>query len=186
MVRQEQLFRSMELSPTTHRLLRPVVPPHPNLDIAPIIRLNLLRKRHVWGCIVVRWSHHHAIPSSEKPIIGDPVLSFSIVDMSELSLSTSLPVVINMQWGSFSSSHLPLTEFDASLDAESSNPKPEGCPSVQMEKQIHQLGSRSGGSSISRHHVGGGGGQWKPALQSIAEVGTCKHTHGHLTLSLSG
>ncbi|GMP27611.1 hypothetical protein CsSME_00003516 [Camellia sinensis var. sinensis] len=31
-------------------------------------------------------------------------------------------VVINMQWGSFSSSHLPLTEFDASLDAESSNP----------------------------------------------------------------
>ncbi|KAL7255927.1 hypothetical protein ACSBR1_009958 [Camellia fascicularis] len=31
-------------------------------------------------------------------------------------------VVINMQWGSFSSSHLPLTEFDSSLDAESSNP----------------------------------------------------------------
>ncbi|THG14809.1 uncharacterized protein LOC114271693 isoform X1 [Camellia sinensis] len=57
------------------------------------------------------------------------------------------------------------------------NPKPESCPSVQMEQQIHQLGSSSGGSSISgrgvgRHHVGGGGGQWKPALQSIAEVGT--------------
>ncbi|GMP98357.1 hypothetical protein CsSME_00046282 [Camellia sinensis var. sinensis] len=66
------------------------------------------------------------------------------------------------------------------------NPKPESCPSVQMEKQIHQLGSSSGGSSISRYHVGVGGGQWKPALQSIAEVGTCKHTHCHLTLSLSG
>ncbi|KAL7190879.1 hypothetical protein ACSBR2_023034 [Camellia fascicularis] len=58
------------------------------------------------------------------------------------------------------------------------NPKPESCPSVQMEQQIHQrLGSSSGGSSISsrgvgRHYVVGGGGQWKPALQSIAEVGT--------------
>lgn len=58
------------------------------------------------------------------------------------------------------------------------NPKPESCPSVQMEQQIHQrLGSSSVGSSISsrgvgRHYVGGGGGQWKPALQSIAEVGT--------------
>ncbi|KAK2981249.1 hypothetical protein RJ640_030638 [Escallonia rubra] len=31
-------------------------------------------------------------------------------------------VIINMQWGSFRSSHLPVTEFDSSLDAESSNP----------------------------------------------------------------
>ncbi|CAK9150591.1 unnamed protein product [Ilex paraguariensis] len=31
-------------------------------------------------------------------------------------------MVINMQWGRFCSSHLPITEFDASLDAESSNP----------------------------------------------------------------
>ncbi|XP_022872711.1 probable hexokinase-like 2 protein [Olea europaea var. sylvestris] len=31
-------------------------------------------------------------------------------------------MIINMQWGNFSSSHLPFTEFDASLDAESSNP----------------------------------------------------------------
>ncbi|KAA8546632.1 hypothetical protein F0562_002629 [Nyssa sinensis] len=31
-------------------------------------------------------------------------------------------MVIDMQWGSFTSSHLPITEFDASLDAESSNP----------------------------------------------------------------
>ncbi|KAI8534664.1 hypothetical protein RHMOL_Rhmol10G0107700 [Rhododendron molle] len=31
-------------------------------------------------------------------------------------------LVINMQWGGFTSSHLPISEFDASLDAESSNP----------------------------------------------------------------
>ncbi|KAF7129912.1 hypothetical protein RHSIM_Rhsim10G0085000 [Rhododendron simsii] len=31
-------------------------------------------------------------------------------------------LVINMQWGGFTSSHLPVSEFDASLDAESSNP----------------------------------------------------------------
>ncbi|KAK3030427.1 hypothetical protein RJ639_039184 [Escallonia herrerae] len=31
-------------------------------------------------------------------------------------------VIINVQWGSFRSSHLPVTEFDSSLDAESSNP----------------------------------------------------------------
>lgn len=29
---------------------------------------------------------------------------------------------INMQWGNFSSSHLPLTEYDTSLDAESMDP----------------------------------------------------------------
>lgn len=31
-------------------------------------------------------------------------------------------IVINIQWGNFRSSHLPITEFDASLDAESSYP----------------------------------------------------------------
>ncbi|KAL2522621.1 putative hexokinase-like 2 protein [Forsythia ovata] len=31
-------------------------------------------------------------------------------------------MIVNMQWGNFSSSHLPFTEFDASLDDESSNP----------------------------------------------------------------
>lgn len=30
--------------------------------------------------------------------------------------------VINMEWGNFRSSHLPLTEFDQALDAESLNP----------------------------------------------------------------
>ncbi|XP_057971091.1 probable hexokinase-like 2 protein [Malania oleifera] len=31
-------------------------------------------------------------------------------------------MVLNMEWANFSSSHLPVTEFDISLDAESSNP----------------------------------------------------------------
>lgn len=31
-------------------------------------------------------------------------------------------MVINMEWGNFRSSHLPLTEYDSSLDAESLNP----------------------------------------------------------------
>ncbi|KAL6961246.1 hexokinase A [Sarracenia purpurea var. burkii] len=31
-------------------------------------------------------------------------------------------LVISMEWGSFVSPHLPITDFDASLDAESSNP----------------------------------------------------------------
>ena len=30
--------------------------------------------------------------------------------------------VINMDWGNFNSRHLPITEFDKCLDAESSNP----------------------------------------------------------------
>ncbi|KAL7101579.1 hypothetical protein ACP275_08G063100 [Erythranthe tilingii] len=36
--------------------------------------------------------------------------------------SKSDETVINMQWGNFSSSHLPLTEYDTSLDAESIDP----------------------------------------------------------------
>ncbi|MFS7950386.1 putative hexokinase [Helianthus anomalus] len=31
-------------------------------------------------------------------------------------------MVINMEWGNFRSSHLPLTEYDNTLDAESLNP----------------------------------------------------------------
>lgn len=52
----------------------------------------------------------------------------------------------------------------------------ENCTPVKMESQVYRLGSSSGsgrGIGIGRHHqVGGGGGQWKPALQSISEVGT--------------
>ena len=40
------------------------------------------------------------------------------------SSSEAAETAINMQWGNFFSSHLPLTEYDASLDAESTDP---GC-----------------------------------------------------------
>ncbi|PNY13102.1 putative hexokinase-like 2 protein [Trifolium pratense] len=36
--------------------------------------------------------------------------------------SNSNELIISMEWGNFRSSHLPLTPFDTSLDAESSNP----------------------------------------------------------------
>ncbi|KAK9285527.1 hypothetical protein L1049_024722 [Liquidambar formosana] len=55
------------------------------------------------------------------------------------------------------------------------NPKSENCGSVKVEQEICRLGSSVGSSSSSRgvgRLHGGGGGQWKPALQSIAEVGT--------------
>ncbi|KAB1214920.1 hypothetical protein CJ030_MR5G024512 [Morella rubra] len=55
-----------------------------------------------------------------------------------------------------------------------SNPmsKIENCPT---EQEVHRLGSNGGSTSnssrgVGRHH--GSGGQWRPALQSIAEVGT--------------
>ncbi|KAL6961336.1 hypothetical protein U1Q18_039105 [Sarracenia purpurea var. burkii] len=52
------------------------------------------------------------------------------------------------------------------------NQKPENCPSAKMEQQINRGGgSSSGGRGIGRQQVISGG-QWKPALQSIAEVGT--------------
>ncbi|XP_040992172.1 uncharacterized protein LOC121239099 [Juglans microcarpa x Juglans regia] len=48
--------------------------------------------------------------------------------------------------------------------------------SVKMEQQeLHRLGSNGGSDSSSMRGVGrlyGGGGQWRPALHSIAEVGT--------------
>ncbi|XP_062153956.1 uncharacterized protein LOC133862209 [Alnus glutinosa] len=59
------------------------------------------------------------------------------------------------------------------------NPKPkfENSGSVETEQEVHRQGS-NGGSTVSssirggvgRYH--GGGGHWRPALQSIAEVGT--------------
>jgi len=35
--------------------------------------------------------------------------------------------VISMEWGNFNSPHLPLTSYDASVDAESSNPGSQVC-----------------------------------------------------------
>ncbi|XP_059644391.1 uncharacterized protein LOC132286142 [Cornus florida] len=53
------------------------------------------------------------------------------------------------------------------------NPKPENCPSIKVEHEVYGVvGSSSSSGSSGRRHHGGGGGQWKPALQSIAEVGT--------------
>lgn len=47
---------------------------------------------------------------------------------------SNLLQVINMEWGNFRSSHLPLTEYDHSLDAESLNPGEQvlkfPCPSL--------------------------------------------------------
>ena len=39
-------------------------------------------------------------------------------------------------------------------------------PLKQVQHQVYRVGSSGGKGG------GGGGGQWKPALQSIAEVGT--------------
>ncbi|XP_050204749.1 uncharacterized protein LOC126654802 [Mercurialis annua] len=60
--------------------------------------------------------------------------------------------------------------------------KSENCSShVQVEQEVHRLGSNGGrtsrsgsrgGGGVGRHYGGGGGGQWKPALQSITELGT--------------
>ncbi|XVE82949.1 hypothetical protein DITRI_Ditri16bG0046200 [Diplodiscus trichospermus] len=55
------------------------------------------------------------------------------------------------------------------------NSKSENCSSVKVEQEVNRLGSSGGTSSGSSRYVGrhnGGGGQWRPALQSIAEIGT--------------
>ena len=66
-VRKEQLFSSMELSPPSDRFLRSIVPPHSNFDVVPIVCLDLLDACHVWRLTCVRWSHEHTIPSCPKP-----------------------------------------------------------------------------------------------------------------------
>ncbi|XP_027346799.1 uncharacterized protein LOC113858372 [Abrus precatorius] len=59
-------------------------------------------------------------------------------------------------------------------DSRAPNPSP-----TKVEQEIQQMGNNGGSSSSSSSNnksVGrqfvGGGGQWRPALQSIAEVGT--------------
>lgn len=55
---------------------------------------------------------------------------------------------------------------------------PESPRFIKMEQEDHRLGISTVGRSSSssrgtgRNHGGGGGGQWKPALQSISEMGT--------------
>ncbi len=66
MVRKKQLLSSMELSPTSDRFLRPIVPPHSNLHVVPIVSLDLLDACHVRRLTCVRWSHQYTIPSCPK------------------------------------------------------------------------------------------------------------------------
>ncbi|XP_052204622.1 uncharacterized protein LOC127809675 [Diospyros lotus] len=47
---------------------------------------------------------------------------------------------------------------------------PEICSSLQIGNQVYRQGRSSGSRGVGRLNLGGG--QWKPALQSIAEVGT--------------
>ncbi|KAL2522486.1 hypothetical protein Fot_26409 [Forsythia ovata] len=51
-----------------------------------------------------------------------------------------------------------------------SKSKPANCSSDKTEQDVHHLGISGGGRGVGRHH--GGGGQWRPALQSIAEIGS--------------
>ena len=49
---------------------------------------------------------------------------------------------------------------------------------LQVEREVIRLGSNGGGASsssrggVGRHYGDAGGGAWKPALQSISEIGT--------------
>ncbi|KAK4844255.1 hypothetical protein QYF36_018086 [Acer negundo] len=55
------------------------------------------------------------------------------------------------------------------------NSKSENSSSVKVEQKLGSsgsVGSSSRGGGRASYHGGGGGGQWRPALQSIAEVGT--------------
>lgn len=58
---------------------------------------------------------------------------------------------------------------------DSAKSKFDNCGPVKMEQEIHHLESNDGSTSSSVRGVGrhyAGGGQWRPALQSIAEIGT--------------
>ncbi|XVF17507.1 hypothetical protein REPUB_Repub10bG0128800 [Reevesia pubescens] len=74
--------------------------------------------------------------------------------------------------------HLPCT--NASNQNPKLNSKSESCSSVKEVNRLGSSGGSSGNGSSSRYinmgrlHGGGvgGGGPWKPALQSVAEIGT--------------
>ncbi|CAA2970604.1 uncharacterized protein LOC111367260 [Olea europaea var. sylvestris] len=51
-----------------------------------------------------------------------------------------------------------------------SKSKPANCSSHKTQQDVQHLSSSGRGRGTGRHHVGGG--QWRPALQSIAEIGT--------------
>lgn len=62
----------------------------------------------------------------DKTKFGEMVLSFFILIfhlfcLDSVDKRTYLQQVIDMQWGNFNTPHLPITQFDMALDAESSN-----------------------------------------------------------------
>ena len=62
-------------------------------------------------------------------------MGFFLIDSIDMFMRVfiiSLPFyqVINVEWGNFRSSHLPLTEFDVALDAESLNPGEQVLPLI--------------------------------------------------------
>lgn len=68
--------------------------------------------------------------------MGLVTIACSLLPLDSLDMFTRvlirLPLyqVINMEWGNFRSSHLPLTEFDVALDAESLNPGEQVFPFI--------------------------------------------------------
>ncbi|KAL3634863.1 hypothetical protein CASFOL_021917 [Castilleja foliolosa] len=73
-------------------------------------------------------------------------------------LPNSGEMVINMEWGNFRSSYLPLTEYDQSLDAESLNP---GEQVWQMEWDMSGMTLASTGSDgVVRLRQSNVNGEW--------------------------
>ncbi|GFY99447.1 hypothetical protein Acr_13g0008470 [Actinidia rufa] len=52
-----------------------------------------------------------------------------------------------------------------------SGPNPDNLHSAKVKQQVYRRGSSSGRANV-RHHHQLSGGHWKPALHSIAEIGT--------------
>jgi hypothetical protein len=67
--------------------------------------------------------------------------SFDGIDMHMFMAISCLPLyqVINMEWGNFKSSHLPLTEFDQTLDAERLNPGEQVLRNMLLQIMILHL-----------------------------------------------
>lgn len=62
-VGEEELLRAVELSPATNGLFRPVVPPDSDLNVVPMVGLDLLYSRHVRRLVGVRRSHQNTVTS---------------------------------------------------------------------------------------------------------------------------
>ncbi|KAI9160779.1 hypothetical protein LWI28_011510 [Acer negundo] len=66
---------------------------------------------------------HKKVKNSNFLLVGRAVVAELTKSMKRQVLDMNVSVlVINMEWGNFRSSHLPLTEYDHALDADSLNP----------------------------------------------------------------